>query len=88
MWLKRFTPFRIAIVLFVGYQLVSFIGEPSNFSGSGVGAWGGVAMIAILFWGLVFWLADIIMRRFISDGRILWTIQLLVIIAMYVFLDW
>lgn len=88
MWLKRFTPFRIAIVLFVGYQLVSFIGEPSNFSGSGGGAWGGVAMITILFWGLVFWLADILMRRFISDGRILWAIQLLAIIAMYVFLDW
>jgi hypothetical protein len=88
MWLKRITPFRIGVVLFVGYQLVGFISTPSNFTTTGGSAWSGVAMIAILFWGIVFWLVDIVMRRFIHDARIIWGIQLLAILAMYLFLDW
>jgi len=88
MSLKRFTPFRIAVALFIGYNLIVVLGEPSNFSGSGGSAWGGVAMIAILFWGLVFWLVDIVMRQFIQDARLIWGIQLLTIVAMYLFLDW
>lgn len=88
MWLKRLTPFRIAVVSFLGYQLIVFISTPSNFSNSGGSAWGGVAMIALLFWGVVFWLVDVLMRRFIRDWRIVWATQLLLIAAMYVFLDW
>lgn len=86
-WLKRITPFRIAIVLFVGYQLVTFITEPSNFTSIGGSAWGGVAIIAALFWGVVLWLFDVLMRRSIHDGRINWLIQLPLILAMYLFLD-
>jgi hypothetical protein len=88
MWLKRLTPFRIAVTMFIGYQLIVFIGEPSNFSGSGGSAWGGVALIAILSWGIVFWSVDVMMRRYINDARLIWGIQLLVILAMYLFLDW
>lgn len=82
MWLKRVTPFRIAVIIFIGYQLIVFLGEPSNFSGSGGSAWGGVALIAILFWSIVLWLVDIVMRRHINDARIIWGIQLLAILAM------
>ena len=88
MWLKRITPFRITVTMFIGYQLIVFLGEPSNFSSSGGNAWGGVALIAILFWGIVFWLVDIVMRRYIHDARLIWGIQLLAILAMYLFLDW
>ncbi|MBK6342581.1 MAG: hypothetical protein IPF41_08345 [Flavobacteriales bacterium] len=87
-WLKRITPFRIAVTMFIGYQLIVFLGERSNFTSSGGSAWGGVALIAILFWGIVFWLVDIVMRRFIHDVRLIWGIQLLAILAMYLFLDW
>ncbi len=87
-WFRRFTPLRVAIVLFVGYQLVTFASTPSNFNGSGGSAWGGVAMIAVLFWGMVLWLVDVLMRRSIDDGRITWLIQLALILAMYLFLDW
>lgn len=88
MWLNRATPFMIAVLLFIGYQLIMFLSEPSYFSGSGGSAWGGVTMIAILFWGLVIFLADLVMRRSIKDGRIIWGIQLLAILTMYLFLDW
>ncbi len=45
-------------------------------------------MIAVLFWGMVLWLVDVLMRRSIDDGRITWLIQLALILAMYLFLDW
>ena len=88
MWLKRFTPFRVAAVLFVGYQLITFITEPSNFTSTGGGAWGGVAIVAAFFWGVVLWLVDVLMRRSIHDGRITWLIQSSLMLAMYLFLDW
>lgn len=88
MWLKRITPFRIAVGLFVGYQLVTFITEPSNFTRTGGSAWGVVAIIAALFWGVVLWLVDVLMRRSIHDWRMVWGIQLLAILAGYLFLDW
>ena len=88
MWTKRLTPFRIAIVLFLGYQIVGFISTPSNFSTVGGSAWGSVAMITLLFWGALFWLADFLMRRSIKDWRIVWAVELFVIAAMYLFLDW
>lgn len=88
MWLKPITPFRVAAVLFVGYQLITFITEPSNFTSTGGNAWGGIAIIAVLFWGMVLWLIDVLMRRSIDDGRITWLIQSLMILAMYLFVDW
>ena len=88
MWLKRITPFRIAVVLLVGYQLIAFITEPSNFTSTGGSAWGGVAIIAALFWGVVLWFVDVLMRRSMHDGRITWLIQSLLILAIYLFLDW
>ncbi len=88
MWLKRITPFRIAVVLLVGYQLIAFITEPSNFTSTGGSAWGGVAIIAALFWGVVFWLVDVLMRKLIARTEVIWVIQALVLLAMYLFIDW
>jgi hypothetical protein len=81
-WLNRITPFRVATVLFVGYQLITFITEPSNFTSTGGSAWGGVAIVAALFWGVVLWLVDVLMRRSIHDERITWLIQSPLILAM------
>ncbi|MBS1940532.1 MAG: hypothetical protein JST38_06620 [Bacteroidetes bacterium] len=88
MQLKRVTPFRVAAILFMSYQLVRFIRDTSNFTSTGGSSWGGVAIIASLFWGAVLWLIDVLMRRSIQDGRIIWGIQLLLLLAMYLFLDW
>lgn len=45
-------------------------------------------MIALLFWGLVFWLVDLLMRKFIKDHWLVVGMQLLALLAMYLFLDW
>jgi len=87
-WLKRFTPFRMAVVLFLGYQLVLFFSTPTNLNGSGGSAWGGVAMIALFFWGTVLWLVDMLMRKLIKEYWIVFVIQLLALLAMFLFLDW
>ncbi|MBS1568597.1 MAG: hypothetical protein JST45_04060 [Bacteroidetes bacterium] len=86
-WLKRLTPFRVAVILFLGYQLVLFFNTPSNFNGGGGSAWGGVALIAMLFWGTVLWLVDLLMRKLIKDHWIVFVIQLLALLAMFLFLD-
>jgi hypothetical protein len=88
MWWKRLSPFRVAVVLYLGYQLFVFITTPSNFSSGGGNAWGGVAVIALLFWAAVLWLGDMLFRKLVSDIRVLVVIELLVLLAMYVFLDW
>jgi hypothetical protein len=88
MWWKRLTPFRVAVVLYLGYQFVGFFTTPSNFNGGGGTAWGGVAMIALAFWGAVLWFADMLMRKLIPDFRVVIGIELLVLLAMYLFLDW
>jgi hypothetical protein len=87
-WLKGLTPFRVAVILFLGYQLVQFFATSSNVHGGGGSAWGGVAVIALLFWGLVFWLVDLLMRKFIKDHWLVVGMQLLALLAMYLFLDW
>lgn len=87
-WLKRLTPFRVAVVLFLGYELVLFFTTPSNFHSGGGNAWGVVGVVTLLFWGIVFWLADILMRKLIKDHWNVFVIQLLSLLVMYLFLDW
>jgi hypothetical protein len=67
---------------------VQFFATSSNVHGGGGSAWGGVAVIALLFWGLVFWLVDLLMRKFIKDHWLVVGMQLLALLAMYLFLDW
>ena len=87
-WWRRLTPFRIAVILFVGYQLVLFATTSSNFSGSGGSAWGYVAVMAVLFWGVIFWLVDILMQRIISRIEVIWVIQAVALLTLYLSLDW
>ena len=86
-WLYLFTPFRLAAVLSVIAILVLGVGGGFRNTGGG-SAWGGVAFIALLFFGIVFWLVDLLMRHLIPDKRIIWVIQLPVLLAMYLFVDW
>jgi hypothetical protein len=42
----------------------------------------------LAFWGAVLWFADTLMRKLIPDFRVVIGIELLVLLAMYLFLDW
>lgn len=76
------------MVVYFGYSLFGFLTTPSNFNDGGGTAWGGLAMIALLFWGVLFWLVDVAMRKLIPRTEVIWTIQSLVLLAMYLFLHW
>jgi hypothetical protein len=87
-FLREFTPFRIAVVVYLAYQSFVFLTTSSNFKSGGGSAWGGVTIIALIAGGVLIWIIDLLIRHFITDRWLIWTIQLLVLLAMYLFLDW
>lgn len=82
-WLKWFTPFRALAVSLVIASMGS-IGD--LFGGPGGSAWGGVAFIVFVATAIMLWLVDVLLRQFISDHRIIWVVELLALLAMYLLL--
>lgn len=86
-WPRSITPFRVAAILLIVALLVLGL-QGAFLYGSGGSAWGGVAVIVAVFFMVVLWLLDALMRPIISDWRITWVIQLGTIAAMYFILVW
>jgi hypothetical protein len=87
-WLQRLTPFRTAVILLLGAALVSGLMEaftPSMGRGGGAGgsAWGGVAIISMFLLCAFVWLVDVLMRQLITDFRIIWLLQLIGLLGLW-----
>jgi len=53
-----------------------------------VDGWGTLAILSMLFWAGISLLIDLLMRLIIKDRGLLNVVQALVVLAMYLFLDW
>lgn len=82
-WLKHLSPFRIAVVLYLGFSFFQLLPVSSDLPNEGWRALFWAAVMSQFLWGAMLWLMDMIMRKFIKEHLALVGIQLLVLLAMY-----
>jgi hypothetical protein len=92
MSLNQLTPFRGAVILFLGYWVVfglieAFTPSMAQRGGGGGDAWGGVAFVFFAFVIAIFLGADFLMRKLIESYRIVFIVQLIAIVLVHLYVQ-
>ncbi|MEZ4739686.1 MAG: hypothetical protein R2818_10145 [Flavobacteriales bacterium] len=90
--MKRITPFRAAVILFLGYWVVyglieAFTPTMTQRGGGGGDAWGGVAFVFFAFATALLLGADYVLRKLIDNYRIVFIVELVVLGLVHLYVQ-